>query len=62
MIGVELVDAPSASTDSGETALMPTHIWEAPSPEVAGLRRDSPEYRADTNRRLGLAYLSGAEK
>jgi hypothetical protein len=41
---------------------MPSHIWEDPSPDVAELPQDSPAYRADLNRRLGLAYLSGAEE
>ena len=41
---------------------MPSHIWEEPSPEVADLPPDSPAYRADLNRRLGLAYLSGADE
>jgi hypothetical protein len=41
---------------------MPSHIWDEPSREVADLPRNSPEYRADLNRRLGLAYLSGIEK
>ena len=41
---------------------MPSHIWEEPAPEVADLPPDSPAYRADLNRRLGLAYLSGADE
>ena len=41
---------------------MPSNNWKEPSPEVADLPRNSPEYIADLSRRLGLAYLSGAEE
>jgi hypothetical protein len=41
---------------------MASKSWKEPSPEVADLPRNSPEYLADLNRRLGLAYLSGAEE
>jgi len=41
---------------------MPSNNWKEPSPEVADLPRNSPEYLADLNRRLCLAYLSGVEE
>jgi hypothetical protein len=39
-----------------------SHAWEELSPELAALPRDSPEYRADLNRRVRLAFLAGAEE
>jgi hypothetical protein len=41
---------------------MASKSWKEPSPEVADLPRNSPEYLADLSRRLGLAYLWGAEE
>jgi hypothetical protein len=62
MIGIGIVDAlPRRGIGSKGTALMPSQVWEEPSREVADLPRNSPGYRADLNRRLGIAYVSGVE-